>query len=158
MANIERNTIRIPNLPMGPLVDKDGMPTDEEQTFRQALITLLQTFMGDEGLVMPVQDPASVTQIQNNTEQTPAGTYGTPIVTATCALGTMLYSQATSYLNDQVVVAVRADNTYPTSTPLFKQFLLYDDSTLYPSAGAIAGYALTTYNGVQYKVALYALS
>lgn len=155
--NIERTTIRVPNLPSGKMVDENGMPTDEELTFRQALITLLQEFIGEEGLVMPTQDPASVTQIQNGTVQTPNGSYGTPFVTATCDVGTMLYSQAPSYLNDKTVVAVRQDNNYPTSTPVFKQILLIDDSTLYPTAGAIAGYALTTYNGVQYKVALYAL-
>lgn len=121
-----RNTIRIPNLPMGPLVDKDGYPTDEEQTFRQALLTLLQTFMGDEGLVMPTQDQASMIQIQNHTETTPAGTYGTPIVTYTCALGTMLYviPDATDYTQDKVMVAVRNSNDYPDSAPLFKTFTL----------------------------------
>ncbi len=159
MANIERNRIRIPNLPMGPLVNKDGMPTDEEQTFRQALITLLQTFVGEEGLVIPTQDPASVAQIQNHTEQTPSGSYGTPIVTYTCALGTMLYYEtASNYALDKPVIAMRTANNYPESAPLFKQIVLFDDSTLYISAGAIAGYALTTYNGTQYKVALYALS
>lgn len=125
MANIERNTIRIPNLPMGPLVDKDGRPTDEEQTFRQALITLLQTFMGDEGLVMPTQDPTSVTQIQNNTQETPSGSYGTPLVTYTCDLGTMLYVQDPSdYTQDKVMIAVRNSNDYPESAPLFKTVTL----------------------------------
>ena len=126
MANIQRNRIRIPNLPMGPLVDQNGMPTDEEQTFRQALITLLQTFIGDEGLVIPTQDEASELLIQNNTEETPAGTYGTPIVTYTCALGTMLYviPDPNDYTHDKVVVAVRNSNDYPDSAPLFKTVTL----------------------------------
>ncbi len=124
--NIPRNEVRIPNLPMGPLVDEKGYPTDEEQTFRQALLTLLQTFMGDEGLVMPTQDQASMTVIQNHTETTPAGTYGTPIVTYTCALGTMLYviPDITDYTQDKVMVAVRNSNDYPDSAPLFKTFTI----------------------------------
>lgn len=126
MSNIERNTVRIPNLPMGPLVDKNGMPTDEEQTFRQALVTLLQTFLGDEGLVMPTQDEDSATLIQNNTEETPSGSYGTPIVTYTCALGTMLYVivDPDDYTQDKVVIAVRNTNDYPDSAPLFKEVTL----------------------------------
>ncbi len=89
--NIPRNILRIPNLPMGPLVDKDGRPTDEEQTFRQALVTLLENILSEEGLVMPSQTTVNINAIQNFTETTPSGTYGTPIVRYTCQAGTFIY-------------------------------------------------------------------
>lgn len=155
--NIQRNKVRIPNLPMGPLVNDKGYPTDEELTFRQALLTLLQEIAGDEGLVMPSQPSTNVTTIQNNTQQTPGTSPATSVYT--CAFGTMIYDvnddiPAPHPLKDEVVVAVNDG----TGKPIFKQVLLADNATLYPTAGAITGYALTTYLGIQYKIALYALS
>lgn len=82
--------IRIPNLPTAKIVDENGFPTDDELTFRQALITLLQKNFGEEGLVAPTQSNALmpvgvdyINQIQNN--QLPDGQY-------TCQYGTILYN------------------------------------------------------------------
>ncbi len=109
-------TIRVPNLPQGQLVDSNGYATNEELTFRQALVSLLQLLAGSEGLVMPTQSPGNVTIIQNN--QNIQGFY-------TCQLGTMLYVQHPSdYTQDKVMIAVRNDNTYPNTPPLFKTVTL----------------------------------
>lgn len=156
--NIQRNIIRIPNLPVGPIVDDNGQPTDQETSFRQSLITLLQTFMGDEGLVMPSQSAANVTIIQNNVEVTPAGTYGTPITSYSCDYGTMIYqvnddTPTPHPLKDEVVVAVN-DGATPNK-PVFRQVFLLED--VVASAGAITNYGVITLNGTQYKIALYAL-
>ena len=114
--------IRVPNLPTGPLVDDKGNATDDELVFRQNLVTSLQNNFGNEGLVMPTQyEEASpenfVTKIQNH--QNAAGQY-------TCALGTMLYVifDPLDYTQDKVMIAVRNDNTYPDTPPLFKTVTL----------------------------------
>lgn len=59
---------RIPNLPLGPIVDKDGNPTQNEQLFRQALIDLLQLYLGSEGIVAPNQSADDVQKILNGTD------------------------------------------------------------------------------------------
>lgn len=61
--------IRIPNLPSGRMVDENGMPTEEELTFRQALLTLLQDLFGAEGLVPPAQTTTNITAIATNQKQ-----------------------------------------------------------------------------------------
>lgn len=108
--------IRIPTLPIGEMVDKDGFPTGIEYGFRQALITSLQAYMGSEGLVMPVVSPTDLTTIvsaKNGQEQ------------YTCQLGTLLYVQhPTDYTMDYVAVAVRNDNTYPVTPPIFETVML----------------------------------
>lgn len=80
--------IRVPNLPTGPLVDDQRNATDDELTFRQALITSLQRNFGPEGLVAPTQLYADMLTIQNNRIPDPvtgaAGQY-------TCQFGTCLY-------------------------------------------------------------------
>jgi hypothetical protein len=156
MTNIQRNVIRIPNLPLGQIVKPDGTPTDEEQTFRQALLTLLEQIAGNEGLVMPVQTEANVIKIQNHTTQTPdASTF-----TYTCAFGTMLYQQndddPVDVAKDEFVVAFNSGGT--PNKPFFKQVLVIDTQTLEPSAGSVAGYIDVTFLGLPYKIALYAPS
>ena len=74
--------IRVPNLPNGQIVDEQGNATDDELTFRHALITSLQNNFGNEGLVSPTQNYSNMLIIQNN--QLPNGQY-------TCAFGTSLY-------------------------------------------------------------------
>lgn len=114
--NIQRDSVRIPNLPLGKIVDDQGNPTPDEQTFRQALLTLLQNFSGPEGLVMPTQSAVNEALILAN--KNIAGQY-------TCQLGTMLYIQhPTDYTMDKVVIAVRNDNTYPLTPPIFKTVTL----------------------------------
>lgn len=108
--------IRIPNLPNGQIVDKDGNATDDELTFRHALVSQLQALFGSEGMVMPTQDPTSAATILNH--QNAQGSY-------TCQLGTMLYVQhPTDYTQDIVVISVRNDNTYPDTPPIFKTVTL----------------------------------
>jgi len=84
--------VRIPNLPVGKIVDENGMPTNEELTFRQALLSLLQQFMGTEGLVMPSQSTANINTIVANTNNTEGAT-GTVY---TCNPGTFLYDSTTN--------------------------------------------------------------
>lgn len=120
---IQRNEVRIPNLPIGPLVDKDGKATPEEMTFRQALLTLLENIAGTEGLVAPSQNAASVTLIQNGITNVPGAT---PAFTYNCAFGTMLYVPSTTVFpvapNDYFIVAMN-DGT-ANQAPVFKQFTL----------------------------------
>ncbi len=96
--NIESKTIRIPNLPTGKIVDESGMPTSDEIFFRQALLSLLQNVLSDEGLVMPSQTTSNITIIQDNVVINP-GVSGTEY---TCLPGTFIYNST----NDTVQVSV----------------------------------------------------
>jgi hypothetical protein len=116
--------MNIPNLPVAPMVDKDGNATDVELTFRQNLITALQQGAGQEGNVPATLETDSsqtasqkLTTIQNN--QNAQGQY-------TCALGTTLYVvvDPLDYTQDKVVMAVRNTNDYPNSAPIFKTVTL----------------------------------
>ncbi len=144
MVDAIRRPIRVPSLQFGKIVEPDGGPTDEELTFRQSLVDSLQNYMGDEGLVMPSQTTADILKIQNH-QVNQGGN-----MAYTCAYGTLIYN---STKND---IEVAVDNG--SGEPVFKQVFLLDSTTIAPSAGAIIGYALTTLNGTQYKIALYALS
>lgn len=94
---------RVPNLPIGPIVDKNGNPTQNEQLFRQSLIDLLQLYLSPEGIVMPSQSPTNVTVIQNGTNDSGQ---------ATMLPGTVIYKQhATDYTQDALIVAFRSSNT-----------------------------------------------
>lgn len=81
--------IRIPTLPIGQMVKEDGTPTEEELTFRQNLVSNLQSIAGNEGLVAPTQTTANILVIQNN--QLPNGEY-------TCQFGTIIYDVTTREL------------------------------------------------------------
>jgi len=94
--------IRIPNLPMGKMIDDKGMPSDNEMTFRQALITSLQTYIGNEGLVAPSQDAANITAIQNNRIPNPSTSLPDEY---SCAPGTIIYNTTTNKLMVAVLVA-----------------------------------------------------
>ena len=106
------NPIRIPNLPVGKLIDENGMPTDEELLFRQQLITALQTLIGPEGLVAPSQTAANITAIATNTQDTPAGNE------YTVEFGTILYESDT-----QTMKVIISDGN-PTPAPVIKTFTL----------------------------------
>lgn len=113
--------VRIPNLPVDKLVDEQGNATAIESTFRQTLISNLQKFFGNEGCVIPIQNPTDASTILNNTIINEA----TGIAQYSCLLGTMLYVQhPTDYTQDKVVIAVRNDNTYPITAPIFKTVTL----------------------------------
>ncbi len=108
--------LRIPILHQDKIVDEKGMPTQAEWAFRQSLTTSLQNYIGNQGLVIPVQNQSDANLILNN--QDIQGTF-------TCQLGTMLYIRdSVSFMNDKVVIAVRNDNTYPVTPPIFKQVTL----------------------------------
>lgn len=120
-ASTGDSLVRIPNLPLDKMVDENGKATPSELTFRQTLVGNLQILFGQEGCVVPVQSPANITTIQNNSIINP--TTGNPQFT--CQLGTILYSQhPTDYTQDKVVIAVRNDNTYPATAPIFKTVTL----------------------------------
>ncbi len=152
--------IRVPNLPIGKMVDENGMPTAEEQMFRQALMTLLQTNFNNQGVVIPSQTQADLLIIQNNvvTKQSPSST--DTIESYSCKFGTLLYKPSTTAYptapNDYLAVSM--DDGTVNQAPVFKRILEFDDATVYPTAGAITGYGLINFNGTQYKIALYALS
>jgi hypothetical protein len=120
--NLQNQTVvRIPNLPMGRIVDKDGRPTDEEMFFRQSLLSLLLDLIGAQGVVIPSQTQTDADKIAANTVQTPNATGGT-ITSFTCQLGTMLYIPSTATYpatpNDQLVVAM--DDGTALHAPTFK--------------------------------------
>jgi len=56
--------IRVPNLPNGQITDANGNATDDEITFRNALITGLQKNFGNEGCVFPTQTYDNMLLIQ----------------------------------------------------------------------------------------------
>lgn len=112
MANI-----RIPNLPVGRLVDQNGNTTDEEQTFRQTLISSLQDNFGSEGCVVPSQTKANIAKIQDHTVIDQAT--GNPVYT--CKFGTLIfnnepYDAITNPQGNSLLVAVDDG----TGKPLFK--------------------------------------
>lgn len=113
--------VRIPNLPIDKMVDDKGYATPSELTFRQSLLSNLQTLFGNEGSVIPTQSPDNATTIINNKTVDPA----TNVSKYSCALGTMLYvKHPTDYTQDKVVIAVRNDNTYPVTAPIFQKVTL----------------------------------
>jgi len=109
--------MNIPDLPVSQMTTADGYPTSEENQFRQNLIQALQLGASEEGLVAPTQSQANMLVIQNN--QNAQGQF-------TCALGTILYviPDPNDYTQDKVMIAVRNDNTYPNTAPLFKTVTL----------------------------------
>lgn len=109
--------MNIPDLPVSQMTKEDGYPTPEETQFRQNLIQALQLGASEEGLVAPTQSQANMLVIQNN--QNAQGQF-------TCALGTILYviPDPNDYTQDKVMIAVRNDNTYPNTAPLFKTVTL----------------------------------
>ncbi len=109
--------IRIPNLPNGQVVDANGNATDDEMTFRHALITGLQNNFGSEGCVVPTQsdfvsippDPLAdsmILRIQNNREPDPVtgfpGAY-------TCGFGRFLYDET----NNRILVSIDGGGSVP---------------------------------------------
>lgn len=105
--------IRVPNLPIGQIVNEKGFATDDELTFRQTLITQLQQNFGGEGCVVPTQtnEPASPTntdpsqilsirQIQDN--RLPNGDY-------TCGFGRLIYDAT----NNRILVSIDSGGGVP---------------------------------------------
>ena len=78
--------VRIPNLPLGHIVEQDGLPTDDELTFRQTLITNLQRLIGNNGMVLPSLAYADIVTIVNAFENI-GGTQR-----YTCPPGTLFHS------------------------------------------------------------------
>jgi hypothetical protein len=120
MANIETRipVTRVPNLPSGKMVDANGMPTDDELSFRQTLISLLQSLFGEQGLVVPTQTKANIDTIQSNDAQAQGAS---PAVYKTCQFGTILYNSSpydaiTNPGGNSIMVAVDDG----TGAPLFK--------------------------------------
>ncbi len=117
MANIETRipVLRVPNLPQGKMVDTNGMPTDDELSFRQTLITLLQSLFGEQGLVAPGQTAANVTRIQNNVTKNQGAV---PVDQHTCAFGTILYE------SDTGLVKIAIEDPLGSGIPVFKTVTL----------------------------------
>ena len=109
IATPVRPVIRIPNLPNGEIVNEDGTATDDEQTFRQTLVSNLQRLFGSEGVVLPSLTTDEITIVQNNL--LPDGSYS-------CAFGTQIYNKTLG----TVVIAVE----FPLSSgiPVFKTVTL----------------------------------
>lgn len=107
----------IPQLPVSKIIENDGYPTSEEMIYRQNLNQALQLGASEEGLVAPSQSAVNTAIIQN--AQNTQGQYS-------CALGTILYviPDPNDYTQDKVMIAVRNDNTYPNTPPLFKTVTL----------------------------------
>jgi hypothetical protein len=111
MAYIQGN-IRIPNLPMGKVVNEQGFASDDEQTFRQTLITSLQANFGNEGCVIPSLSASDITTIQNNSYVDPAN--GNTVYT--CAYGTLVYNTTAN--------SIMATIDDGTGKPIFKTVTL----------------------------------
>lgn len=106
MAIKQPQQIRVPNLPVGQMVDEQGMPVPAEIAFRQTLITSLQQNFGNEGLVAPSQQnttaPNNAVQvIQNNTIINNES--GQPVYTL--QPGTLLYDSTNNNLLVAILVA-----------------------------------------------------
>ncbi len=114
--NIQSVNVRIPNLPLGKIVDEKGMATPEEQMFRQGLLNLLQTLMGEQGLVMPSQTAATIAAIA--AYQQPSQMGNTLTYTYPCLFGTMIYATDTG----NVMVAV--EQPLASGIPVFKTVTL----------------------------------
>lgn len=99
--------LRVPNLPLGPIVGENGNASETELTFRQTLITSLQQYFGNEGVVVPTQTAANITLIQNN--QLANGDY-------TCQYGTILYNSTANS------IMISVDNG--SGAPIFKTVTL----------------------------------
>ena len=103
--------IRIPNLPIGKMVEQDGNPTQQELTFRQNLITSLNNYVGSQGLVAPSQTTDNINTIETNTSINPStGKLPGPY---TCQPGTIIYNTDTDTLMVAILVA---------GVPTFKTF------------------------------------
>ena len=98
-------TQNIPDLPVSPMVEKDGYATSPEYQFRQNLVQALQSVTSDEGLVPPSQNSANITIIQNG--KNPQGLF-------TCQGGTLIYNTDTNQL--QVCILVAGVPTFKTLT------------------------------------------
>jgi hypothetical protein len=103
MTVSERQSIRVPNLPFGKMVDENGHPVDDELSFRQALVGNLQQLFGNNGVAITQHTAADITIIQNNQNQN--GQY-------TCQFGTLIYD------TDNNVLKVALDNG--GGQPIFK--------------------------------------
>ena len=117
MANISTRipVTRVPNLPSGQMVDANGMPTDDELSFRQTLISLLQSLFGEQGLVAPSQTAANILTIQNNVTKAQGAI---PAQYFTCAFGTFLYE------SDTGLVKVSVEDPLGSGIPVFKTVTL----------------------------------
>lgn len=99
--------MNIPNLPIGAIVDKDGLFTDVGKNFFNQLIVELQTNASQEGLVSPTQTASNIVTIQNS--QLPNGEYAT-------SYGTILYDST----NNTGRFAINNGS----GAPIFKTFVL----------------------------------
>jgi len=90
------SVIRVPNLPLGKLVDESFNATDDELTFRHTLITCLQKNFGNEGVVIPTQDSANIAIIEANQNEN---------LQYTCQAGTFIYDSDTDTVKVSILVA-----------------------------------------------------
>lgn len=103
--------IRVPNLPIGRIVDANGEATDDEITFRHALVSSLQNNFGNEGLVAPTQtndvSPEDfIKQIQDN--RIPDPVTGAP-GEYTCGFGRIIYDAT----NNRMLVSIDGGGGVP---------------------------------------------
>lgn len=99
--------MNIPDLPIDPVVDERGFLTDKGKFFFEQLLSQMQTFLGNEGLVAPTQSAANITTIQNNLNI--AGQ-------KTCAYGTIIYNSTAN----SIQIAVNNGS----GSPVFKTVTL----------------------------------
>ena len=102
--------VRIPNLPIDKMVDENGYASPSELTFRQTLLTNLQTNFGNEGCVVPSQTAANITIIQNNQVINPV----TGLLEYSCKGGTLIYNTDANSL--MVAILVGGVPTFKTVT------------------------------------------
>lgn len=99
--------MNVPNLPIDPLVDKNGHLTDSGKNFFEQLIKELFLNFSNEGLVAPTQTSTNLITIQNNTNIQGQ---------KTCSYGTILY--------DSTHNSGRFAINDGTGNPIFKTIML----------------------------------
>jgi hypothetical protein len=80
--------MNVPSFLDSRVIKEDGTWTDEWKTIMQALFQNMQSNLGNEGLVMPMQSAANIATIQNNTVLVNGNTI------YTCSYGTMIYNSS----------------------------------------------------------------
>lgn len=105
----DKQIVRIPNLPMGHIVEDGGMPTDDELTFRQTLITNLQRLIGNNGVVLPSLTSLEIADLANQKRYEPGQLASAQYTTA---FGTLVYDSTTN--------EIKAAIDDGTGKPIFK--------------------------------------
>ncbi len=108
----QEQKIRVPNLSTDKMVDEDGYATPSEEFFRQTLVTGLQQYFGNEGVVVPSLTATEILAVQDN--QFPDPQTGVPVYS--CGFGRIVYNSTAN----SIMISVDGGGL----VPLFKTVTL----------------------------------